>query len=78
MSIALTALCYTFFAMAKTKNPAAVALGRLGGIAKGKPKGLATLTPEERTERARQGAKARWAGVKKKGEKKTTKKIDKQ
>jgi hypothetical protein len=46
--------------MAKKKNPAAVALGRLGGIAKGKPKGLATATPEERKEMALVGAKARW------------------
>jgi len=50
--------------MAKKKNPAAVALGRLGGLAgKGKPapkRGLAQLTPERRSEIAKQGAAKRW------------------
>jgi hypothetical protein len=41
------------------KNPAAVALGRLGGKKK-VPKGYAVLTAEERAERAKEGAKARW------------------
>jgi hypothetical protein len=41
------------------KNPAAVALGRLGGKAK-VPKGLAKQTDERRSEIAKQGAAARW------------------
>jgi hypothetical protein len=53
--------------MAKKKNPAAVALGRLGGLKKVK-KGLGSLTAEERSEVARQGGKARWANAKKKAE----------
>ncbi len=50
----------------KPKNPAAVALGRLGGLAskggrwKGR-KGFATLTPEQRTAVAKKAARARWA-----------------
>ena len=40
------------------KNPAAVALGRLGGT---KSKRLAKLSPEERKEFSRKGAIARWA-----------------
>jgi len=50
-------------------NPAAVALGRLGGKKK-VPKGLAMLTPEERRERARAGAAARWAKAGGRGRKK--------
>lgn len=46
--------------MAKKKNPAAVALGRLGGLKK-VPKGLATMTEERRKEIAAQGRKARAA-----------------
>lgn len=45
--------------MAKRKNPAAVALGRLGGAAR-VPKGVAALSAEERSERGRQAAEARW------------------
>ena len=41
------------------KNPAAVALGRLGGLKGGKAR-AAKLTPEERSEIARKAAKARW------------------
>ena len=41
------------------KNPAAVALGRLGGKKGGKAR-AAKLTPEERQEIARKAAKARW------------------
>ena len=41
------------------KNPAAVALGRLGGLKGGKARAEA-LTPEERSEIARKAAKARW------------------
>ena len=44
----------------KRKNPAAVALGRLGGKAK-VPKGLARMTKKRRAEIVRQGAAARWA-----------------
>lgn len=42
------------------KNPAAVALGRLGGQKGGKAR-VAKLTPEERSEIARKAARARWA-----------------
>jgi hypothetical protein len=42
-----------------TKNPAAVALGRLGG-AKGGAARSAKLTPEKRSEIARQAAAKRW------------------
>jgi hypothetical protein len=45
-------------AMAK-KNPAAAALGRLGGKKK-VPKGLAMLTKEEKSAIAKKGAAARW------------------
>jgi len=41
------------------RNPAAVALGRLGG-AKGGKATAAKLTPEERTAIARNAARARW------------------
>lgn len=44
----------------KKKNEAAVALGRLGGAAR-VTKGVGTLSPEERVERAKAGAAARWA-----------------
>jgi len=50
--------------MAKRKNPAAVALGRKGGQKK-VPKGVAVLSEEERRERARQAAQARWGKRKK-------------
>jgi len=46
------------------KNPAAVALGRLGGK-KGGLARAAKLTPEERREIAKRGAEARWARHKK-------------
>ena len=42
------------------KNPAAVALGRLGGLKGGKARAK-KLTKERRSEIARQAAKARWA-----------------
>ncbi len=42
-----------------TKNPAAVALGRLGGLKGGKARAN-KLTPEQRKESARKAAKARW------------------
>lgn len=42
------------------KNPAAVALGRLGGLKGGKERAK-NLTAERRSEIARQAAKKRWA-----------------
>jgi hypothetical protein len=60
--------------MAEKKNPAAVALGKLGGLKGGRARADA-LTPEERTEIARKagkaGAAARWGkpGGKKKAKK---------
>ncbi|MGB6064724.1 MAG: hypothetical protein WBG50_07930 [Desulfomonilaceae bacterium] len=42
-----------------TKNPNAVALGRLGGLKGGKARAK-RLTPEERSEIARIAAQARW------------------
>jgi len=44
---------------AKEKNPAAVALGRLGGL-KGGPARAKSLSPKKRKEFARKAAKARW------------------
>lgn len=43
----------------KEKNPAAVALGKLGGR-KGGAARAAKMTPEERAESARKAAQARW------------------
>lgn len=45
------------------KDPAAVALGRKGGLKGGKAR-AASMTPEERSEAARRAAKARWKGDK--------------
>lgn len=42
------------------KNPAAVALGRLGGLKGGKVR-ASKLTPEQRKEIAKKAAQARWA-----------------
>jgi len=42
-----------------TKNPAAVALGRLGGLKGGKARAN-SLTPEKRKEIAKKAAQARW------------------
>jgi len=42
------------------KNPAAVALGRLGGLKGGKAR-AEKLSPRKRKKIARQAAKARWA-----------------
>ena len=42
------------------RNPAAVALGRLGGLKGGKVRAT-RLTAEQRAEIARKGARARWA-----------------
>lgn len=44
---------------AKRKNPAAVALGRKGGL-KGGHARAASMTPEERAASARRAAEARW------------------
>ena len=44
---------------ARQKNPAAVALGRLGGLKGGKAR-AAKLSAEERSAIARQAAAARW------------------
>jgi hypothetical protein len=46
--------------LAKEKNPAAVALGRLGGL-KGGPARAKTLKPKRRKEIAKEAAKARWS-----------------
>lgn len=46
--------------MSEEKNPAAVELGRRGGLKGGKAR-AAKMTPEERSESARKAAKARWA-----------------
>jgi hypothetical protein len=42
------------------KDPAAVALGRKGGLKGGKAR-AAKLTPEQRSEAARRAAEARWS-----------------
>lgn len=42
-----------------TRNPAAVELGRRGGLKGGKAR-AAKLTPEQRSEAARKAARARW------------------
>jgi hypothetical protein len=44
------------------KNPAAVALGKLGGAKGGKAR-AAKMSPEERPESARKAARARWGQV---------------
>ena len=46
--------------MAEEKNPAAVALGKLGASKGGKAR-AEKLSPERRKEIARKAAKARWA-----------------
>lgn len=46
----------------KKKNPAAVALGKLGGKKGGKAR-AAALTPEQRAEIAKKAAQARWRGA---------------
>jgi hypothetical protein len=43
----------------KKKNPAAVALGRLGGL-KGGPARIAQLSAKGRTQLARKASRARW------------------
>jgi len=49
--------------MSKTKNPNAVALGKLGGSKGGKIR-ASRLTPERRREIARKAVLARWAKAK--------------
>jgi len=44
-----------------TRDPAAVALGRKGGLKGGRAR-AEKLTPEQRSEIARRAAKARWTG----------------
>jgi hypothetical protein len=46
--------------MAEEKNPAAVALGKLGASKGGKAR-AETLSPERRKEIAKKAAEARWA-----------------
>ena len=46
----------------KAKDPAAVALGRKGGLKGGKAR-AAKMTAEERAESARKAARARWAAA---------------
>jgi hypothetical protein len=48
----------------RKKNPAAVALGKLGGMKGGRAR-AAELSPERRKEIAQKAAKARWARVEK-------------
>jgi hypothetical protein len=43
------------------KDPAAVALGRKGGLKGGKAR-AASMTPEQRSEAAKKAAAARWKG----------------
>lgn len=47
------------------KDPAAVSLGRRGGL-KGGPARVRNMTPEQLSESARKAARARWGRVKKK------------
>jgi hypothetical protein len=49
--------------MAKKKNPAAVALGRLGGL-KGGPARAKKQTKKQLSEQGRKAVNARWARVK--------------
>ncbi len=44
------------------KDPAAVSLGRRGGLKGGKAR-AANMTPEERSDSARKAAQARWGSV---------------
>jgi hypothetical protein len=49
-----------YWRMAEEKNPAAVALGKLGGRKGGKAR-AEKLTPEQRSAIAKKAAEARWA-----------------
>jgi hypothetical protein len=55
----LDRLGYHYY-MAEEKNPAAVALGKLGGRKGGKAR-AENLSPERRKEIAKKAAEARWA-----------------
>ena len=46
--------------MARRKNPAAVALGRRGGLKSGKAR-MTKMTPAQRSEVARKAVMARWS-----------------
>lgn len=59
-------------ARGKTKDPAAVSLGRRGGLAK-VPKGFSTMDPAVRAEIGKKAARARWDKVKKAGKGKKAK-----
>jgi hypothetical protein len=50
----------TYISRMKKKNPAAIALGRMGGK-KGGPARAASMTPAERSDAARKAVMARWA-----------------
>jgi hypothetical protein len=60
--------CGMFPVMARTKDPAAVSLGRRGGQRK-VPKGFSTMSPSRRAEIAKKAAEARWGKKKGKGQK---------
>ena len=49
----------------REKNPAAVALGRLGGLKGGRARAK-KLTPERRKEIAQEAARAKWSALKSK------------
>jgi hypothetical protein len=53
-------LALKYYRSMKKKNPAAVALGRLGGLKGGKAR-AAALSAERRTDIARKAVMARWA-----------------
>jgi hypothetical protein len=57
----------TIVCMVVKKNPAAVALGRKGGL-KGGPARAAKLSPEQLSEQGRNAVQARWAKAKAKKE----------
>lgn len=54
------------------KNPAAVMLGRLGGL-KGGHARAAKMSPEERSESARKAVQARWEKARREAESKANK-----
>ncbi len=56
----LNQLAHQITALATEKNPAAQALGKLGGLKGGKARAL-ILTPAQRKEIAVKAAKARWS-----------------
>ena len=58
-------ILYNAGAVAKKKNPAAVALGRLGGRKSAEAR-MKKISPEQRKQIARNAAKARWDKTEKK------------